>query len=88
MHFLSSRGTTSSALNIASTSHSNTLKSTSSNRFASLNNNLWHDYVNEDRIQSLEAIADFQFEAATSNSSNVNVCMSKAKQKKDEESNS
>ncbi|KAM7517098.1 hypothetical protein LguiA_006681 [Lonicera macranthoides] len=72
----------------SSTSHSNTSKSISSNRFASLNSNLWHDYVEEDPIQSSKAIADAQFEAAISKSSNINVCMSKAKQKKDEESSS
>ncbi|KAM7513353.1 hypothetical protein LguiB_012228 [Lonicera macranthoides] len=57
-------------------------KSTRSNRFTPLNSNLWHDYVDEDPIQSWETIADGQFEAAISNSSNLKVYMSKAKQKR------
>ena len=52
------------------------------NYFAPLNGNFWHDYVNEDSIQSWEAIADGQFEAAVSNNSNLKVYMSKAKQKR------
>jgi len=53
------------------------------NSFAPLSNgNFWHDYVDEDSIQAWEAIADAQFEADVSNSSNVKVYISKAKNKK------